>query len=69
MQLLLNSKEISMTERTEQYVGFAIDGANRMKRLIQDLLTYSRVGTTEEDFAEYKYDWKLFEILCWFISR
>jgi PAS domain S-box-containing protein len=52
MQLLLNSKEISMTERTEQYVGFAIDGANRMKRLIQDLLTYSRVGTTEEDFAE-----------------
>lgn len=52
MQLLLNSKEISMTERTEQYVGFAIDGANRMKRLIQDLLTYSRVGTTEEDFVE-----------------
>ncbi len=52
MQLLLDSKEISMTERTEQYVGFAIDGANRMKRLIQDLLTYSRVGTTEEDFVE-----------------
>jgi two-component system CheB/CheR fusion protein len=52
MQLLLNSKEISMTERTEQYVGFAIDGANRMKRLIQDLLTYSRVGTTEEDFVD-----------------
>ena len=52
MQLLLNSKEISMTERTEQYVGFAIDGANRMKRLIQDLLTYSRVGTTEEDYVQ-----------------
>lgn len=52
MQLLLNSKEVSMTERSEQYISFAIDGANRMKRLIQDLLTYSRVGTTEEDYAE-----------------
>jgi PAS domain S-box-containing protein len=52
MQLLLNSKEISLSERSEQYIGFALDGANRMKRLIQDLLTYSRVGTTEEDFIE-----------------
>jgi PAS domain S-box-containing protein len=52
MQLLLNSKEVTMTERSEQYISFAIDGANRMKRLIQDLLTYSRVGTTEEDFQE-----------------
>ena len=52
MQLLLNSKEISLSERSEQYIGFALDGANRMKRLIQDLLTYSRVGTTEEDFNE-----------------
>jgi two-component system CheB/CheR fusion protein len=52
MQLLLNSKEISLSERSEQYIGFALDGANRMKRLIQDLLTYSRVGTTEEDFTE-----------------
>jgi two-component system CheB/CheR fusion protein len=52
MQLLLNSKEISLNERSEQYIGFALDGANRMKRLIQDLLTYSRVGTTEEDFSE-----------------
>jgi two-component system CheB/CheR fusion protein len=52
MQLLLNSKEITLSERSEQYIGFALDGANRMKRLIQDLLTYSRVGTTEEDFNE-----------------
>lgn len=52
MQLLLSSKEISLSERSEQYIGFALDGANRMKRLIQDLLTYSRVGTTEEDFNE-----------------
>ena len=40
------------TEKSDLYINFAIDGANRMKRLIQDLLTYSRVGATEEDFVE-----------------
>jgi PAS domain S-box-containing protein len=52
MQLLLNSNDIEKNEKSEQYINFAIDGATRMKRLIQDLLTYSRVGTTEEDFSE-----------------
>jgi light-regulated signal transduction histidine kinase (bacteriophytochrome) len=50
MQLLQNSQDVEKNEKSEQYIGFAIDGALRMKRLIQDLLTYSRVGTTEEDF-------------------
>ncbi len=52
MQLLLNSTDIEKNEKSEQYINFAIDGAIRMKRLIQDLLTYSRIGTTEEDFIE-----------------
>jgi two-component system CheB/CheR fusion protein len=51
MQLLLSSNDIEKNEKSEQYINFAIDGALRMKRLIQDLLTYSRVGTTEEDFS------------------
>jgi PAS domain S-box-containing protein len=51
MQLLLSSNDIEKNEKSEQYINFAIDGASRMKRLIQDLLTYSRVGTTEEDFS------------------
>jgi light-regulated signal transduction histidine kinase (bacteriophytochrome) len=52
MQLLQNSEEIEKNEKSELYISFAIDGALRMKRLIQDLLTYSRIGTAEEDFQE-----------------
>ena len=35
-------------ERGKQYIHFAVDGANRMKQLILDLLEFSRVGRTAE---------------------
>ena len=34
----------------KDFMGFVVDGASRMKQLIEDLLTFSRVGTRGEDF-------------------
>ncbi|TDQ29075.1 PAS domain-containing sensor histidine kinase [Zeaxanthinibacter enoshimensis] len=42
-----------LDERAQTYINFAVDGAKRMRTIIQDLLDYSRVGQFEEAKEEF----------------
>ena len=50
-QLIERRYKGQLDERGEQYIEFAVDGAKRMQALINDLLTFSRVGRAGSSFA------------------
>jgi light-regulated signal transduction histidine kinase (bacteriophytochrome) len=45
VELLQRSYQGKLDAAADEYIAFAVDGASRMQRMVDDLLSYSRVGT------------------------
>ncbi len=52
LQLLEKKYGPQLDDKAREYITFAVNGSERMKRLIRDLLEYSRVSINRENFSE-----------------
>jgi PAS domain S-box-containing protein len=68
LQLFKKKYEDQIDETAEQYIHFAVDGAERMRKLIMDLLQYSRVGSNKGDFEDIHTDGLVNEVVNVFLA-
>lgn len=62
LQLLQKKYQGQLDDKATQYIHYAVDGAERMKTLILDLLEYSRVGSGKTSFASVDMDGVMKEV-------
>lgn len=51
IQLLARRYQSDLDQDANEFIDYAMEGTNRLKSLISDLLAYSKIGTTGREFA------------------